>query len=128
MAHKKRPVSPHLQVYKWGLHMALSTFQRLTGLFLGLGTVFIAWWLIAIAMGPDAYQQVQVCMSSWIGRLVLFAFTFSLMLHMCNGIRHLFWDAGIGFDLQVTARANYIVIISAVTLTLLAWVVAYGLV
>lgn len=124
----KRPLSPHLQVYKWGLHMALSIFHRATGVALGVGTLVLAWWLMAAASGPEAFAAAQACVGSWIGRLVLFGFTFALMLHLCNGIRHLVWDAGAGFELSTVRLSNQIVLWGAVALTLVAWVIGYGLI
>lgn len=126
--HTNRPLSPHLQVYKWGLHMALSIFHRATGVALGVGTLVLAWWLLAAASGPEAYAQVQECMNSWIGRLVMLGFTFALMLHLCNGIRHLVWDAGAGFELSTVRKSNHAVIWGAALLTVLTWVVGYGLI
>jgi len=108
--------------------MALSIFHRATGVALGVGTLVLAWWLLAAASGPDAYAQVQECMTSWLGRLVMFGFTFALMLHLCNGIRHLFWDAGAGFELTTVRKSNQLVLWGAVGLTALTWVVGYGLI
>ncbi len=128
MSEIKRPTSPHLQVYSWSLEMALSIFHRATGVALGGGALLITWWIIAIATGPDAYDQFRTVMSSIIGKAVLFAFTFSLMLHMCNGIRHLFWDMGKGFDLETTHRSSKLVLFSSALLTVLSWAVGYGLI
>ncbi len=119
MAQSDRPLSPHLQVYKWGLHMALSILHRATGIALGVGTLLIAWWLIAIASGPDAFEQVHICLGSWIGKLVLFGFTWALMLHLCNGVRHLVWDTGHGFELSTVRMSNQLVVWGSVVLTLL---------
>lgn len=124
----KRPLSPHLQVYKWGLHMALSIFHRATGVALGVGTLVLAWWLLAAASGPEAFEAAQACVGSWLGRLVLFGFTFALMLHLCNGIRHLVWDSGAGFELATVRISNQIVLWGAVALTVVAWVIGYGLI
>ncbi|MFC7048222.1 succinate dehydrogenase, cytochrome b556 subunit [Emcibacter nanhaiensis] len=128
MARVQRPTSPHLQVYAWGLHMVLSILHRATGAALGAGTLLLVWWLVALASGPEAYDQFIVCMGSLIGRIILFGFTWALMLHLCNGIRHLFWDLGKGFELSTTAKSNYLVLICSVILTLLAWVVGYGMI
>lgn len=128
MSTVQRPTSPHLQIYKWGAHMALSIFHRITGVALGAGMLLLAWWLIALASGPDAYASFTECMSSVLGKLVLFGFTYALMLHLCNGIRHLFWDMGRGFELETTARSNMLVILGSIVLTVLAWLVGYGLI
>ncbi|MCK5424949.1 MAG: succinate dehydrogenase, cytochrome b556 subunit [Emcibacter sp.] len=128
MSTTKRPTSPHLQIYKWGPHMALSILHRVSGVALGGGTLLLAWWLIALASGPDAYQQFQYCMNTILGKAVLMGFTLSLMLHMCNGIRHLFWDMGMGFEIEITARTNMLVFLGTAVLTALSWVIGYGLI
>ena len=128
MSDTKRPLSPHLQVYSWSLEMALSIFHRATGVALGGGALLITWWIIAIATGPDAYDQFRTVMSSITGKVFLFAFMFSLMLHMCNGIRHLFWDMGKGFDLGDSRRSSKMVLFFSVFLTALSWVIGYGMI
>lgn len=121
MARAKRPTSPHLQIYAWSGEMALSIFHRATGVALGAGTLLLVWWLAALACGEEAYALYLTCMSGWLGMLILFGFTVALMLHMCNGIRHLFWDAGIGFDLPDAKRSNKLVFAGTVLFTLIAW-------
>lgn len=128
MSETKRPTSPHLQVYSWSLEMALSILHRATGAALGGGALLITWWVIAIATGPEAYDYFRMVMGSLIGKAFLFAFTFSLMLHLCNGIRHLFWDMGKGFDLEDTHRSSKLVLLSSVVLTVLSWAIGYGLI
>jgi len=128
MTTVKRPTSPHLQIYKWAPHMALSILHRVSGVALGGGTLLLVWWLIALASGPDQYAQFQTCMHSIYGKIVLFGFTTALMLHLCNGIRHLFWDMGVGFDVETTARTNILVFLGTAVLTALAWTIGYGLV
>lgn len=128
MATTKRPTSPHLQIYKWGPHMALSILHRISGVALGGGTLLLAWWLIALAAGPDEYARFQFCMSSIVGKAVLMGFTLALMLHLCNGIRHLFWDMGMGFDIETTARTNMLIFLGTAVLTALSWAIGYGLI
>ena len=108
--------------------MALSILHRATGVALGGGALLVTWWIIAVASGPDTYDQFRMLMSSIIGKAVLFAFTFSLMLHLCNGIRHLFWDMGKGFELEDTHRSSKLVLLSSMVLTVLSWAVGYGLI
>lgn len=108
--------------------MALSILHRASGVALGGGTLLLAWWLMALASGPDAYEQFQFYMSSIVGKAVLMAFTLALMLHLCNGVRHLFWDMGIGFDIETTARTNILVFLGTAVLTVLSWVIGYGLI
>ncbi len=128
MATTKRPTSPHLQIYKWGPHMVLSILHRVSGVALGAGTLFLAWWLIALASGPEAYDQFLTCMGSIVGKIFLLGFTLSLMLHLCNGARHLFWDMGVGFEVETTARTNMLVFLGAAVLTALSWAIGYGLI
>lgn len=126
MANGNRPVSPHLQVYRWSVTMASSIFHRATGVILGAGTLLLAWWLIAAATGDEAYALVQLCMSSVVGRLVLFGFTWSLVFHSLNGVRHLVWDTGVGFELKTAQLSGWAVFIGSVVLTLAIWAGAYG--
>ncbi|MCG8493649.1 MAG: succinate dehydrogenase, cytochrome b556 subunit [Sneathiellales bacterium] len=127
MANVERPISPHLGIYKPQITMVTSITHRITGVALGVGTLLLTWWLIAAATGPEAFETVNAFISSWFGRLVLFGFTWALFYHLCNGIRHLFWDAGKGFELPVMRKTGMAAIISSVVLTVLTWVIAYGI-
>lgn len=122
MRSPDRPLSPHLQVYRWQLTSVLSVLHRATGVALAAGAVLLVWWLVAAAAGPGAYGAVEAFLRSWIGLLLLFGWTLSLFYHLCNGIRHLAWDSGWGFDLQTTYRTGWTVLAAAATLTVLAWV------
>ncbi|ANK82870.1 succinate dehydrogenase, cytochrome b556 subunit [Minwuia thermotolerans] len=127
MANTNRPLSPHLQVYDMLQITALmSILHRITGVFLGLGMLLVIWWLVALASGPEYYTYVLGVAGSWIGRLVLFGFTAALFYHLCNGIRHLFWDAGRGFEIPAVYRSGWTVVIASLVLTVLAWVAAYA--
>ncbi len=127
MASENRPLSPHLQVYKPQITSVLSILHRTTGVGLGIGTLLLAWWLIAAAAGPDAFETAQAFIGSVIGRILLFGFTIALFYHLSNGIRHLVWDAGYGFELSTVAKSGWAVLIATVVLTLLAWVAGYGM-
>jgi len=127
MANVERPLSPHLGIYKPQITMVTSIIHRITGVALGVGTLLLAWWLIAAAAGPESFETANGFMSSWFGRLVLFGFTWALFFHLCNGIRHLFWDAGKGFELETMRKTGMAAIILSVVLTLLTWVIAYGI-
>lgn len=120
----QRPLSPHLQIYRPQLTSLMSITHRATGVFLSFGTLVLVYWLMAAAAGPQAYQQAQSLLGSWLSLLLLFAWSFSLFYHLCNGIRHLFWDAGLGFDLKTTYLTGYLVLIAAFILTALAWTLA----
>ncbi len=127
MASTERPLSPHLQVYRPQITSILSILHRLTGVVLGGGTLLLAWWLIAAAVGPEAYADVEWFISSWVGRLVLLGFTFCLFYHLCNGIRHLGWDIGWGFELPVLHATGWLVVVAAMGMTLVAWILGYAL-
>jgi succinate dehydrogenase / fumarate reductase cytochrome b subunit len=121
-----RPLSPHLQVYKPQITSVLSILHRATGVALAVGTLMLVWWLIAAASGAEAFGIVQGFWGSWIGRLLLLGWSFALFYHLCNGIRHLFWDAGKGFELATVTRSGMAVIASAVILTVIAWIWGYS--
>jgi succinate dehydrogenase / fumarate reductase cytochrome b subunit len=123
MARSERPVSPHLQIYRWYLTMALSIGHRVTGVGLALGLLLLTWWLLALASGPEAFATVQAAMHSWFGVLVLFIYTFVVFYHLGNGVRHLVWDAGYGFDIEVAARSGIAVLAFAGVGTVLFWLV-----
>src|SRR5690606_4983511 len=97
MAAAGRPISPHLQIYRWYLTMAISIAHRVTGLALVAGLLLISWWLIALAAGPEAFESVAWLAGSLLGEIVLFLWLFTLFFHLCNGVRHLVWDAGYGY-------------------------------
>lgn len=120
-----RPVSPHLQIYRFMLTYVMSGFHRVTGAVLYFGLLLLAWWLIAAASGPNAYASVQWFMGTIIGRLVLLGFTWAMLHHSLGGIRHLIWDLGYGFgpsEREWLARAT---LFGGIALTILVWVVGY---
>jgi len=123
MAHN-RPLSPHLQIYRPQLTSVLSITHRASGLLLTLGTVALVYWLAALASGPQAYAEARALMGSLAGRLALLLWTLALFYHLCNGIRHLFWDAGYGFELGTVYRSGYAVLAATVLLTAIAWACA----
>ncbi len=127
MTVSKRPLSPHLQIYKPQLTSYMSILHRMSGIFLSLGIFILAYWLVAISAGPETYQQAQTLLSSWIGQLLLLGWTIALFYHLCNGIRHLCWDAGWGFGLKAAYTSGAIVWAMTFTLTLLVWILAYSL-
>ena len=126
MAQVERPLSPHLQIYKPQLTSVLSILHRITGIGLGIGTLLLAWWLVSAAYGPDHFEAAQSFIGSWFGRLLLFGFTFSLFYHLCNGIRHLFWDAGWGFQLKTAYASGWLVGIASIGLTIGSWFAGYA--
>lgn len=120
-----RPLSPFL-TYRWTLTMAMSIVHRITGIALYAGTVLLAWWLIATASGPGAYANLQAFTSSWIGRIVVFGYTWALIHHMLSGIRHLVWDLGYGFGASEREWLTRAALIGGITLTIVLWIVAYA--
>jgi succinate dehydrogenase / fumarate reductase cytochrome b subunit len=120
-----RPISPHLQVYKPQISSALSIFHRITGCALGAGTLLLTLWLVAAASGDGAFSVVQAILASWIGILVLIGFTAALFYHFCNGIRHLAWDAGKGYELPVMHRTGILVLAATAVLTVGFWVIGF---
>lgn len=121
----KRPLSPHLQVYDMlQLTSALSISSRITGSAWGVGLALLVWWLVAAASGPSAFATVQWFMSSWLGLLVLFGMTGAAWYHTLNGVRHLAWDAGYGYDIPSTYRSGRLVLVGTVVMTLLTWIIA----
>lgn len=118
-----RPLSPHLQIYRPQITSVLSFGHRLTGLALAVGTLLLVWWLVALARGPEAFAAAQSFVGSWFGRLLLLGWTFSLFFHLANGLRHLCWDAGYGFEIKTATVSGWVVVAASVALTVIAWIV-----
>ncbi len=125
MSAPDRPLSPHLQVYRPQLTSVLSIMHRLTGVALAAGTLLLVYWLVAIASGETAYETARTIIGSFIGRLCLFGWSVALFYHLCNGIRHLFWDIGMGLELPAVYRSGWAVVVATVGLTLASWVAGY---
>ena len=125
MASSGRPLSPHLGIYKWPLAMAISILHRITGVALAIGAVLLVLILIAIASGPDVYLNWEPYLLGKFGKALLFLWTIALFLHLFNGIRHLFWDAGYGFEKSTTTYSGVAVLIATAISTLAVWGVAY---
>lgn len=125
MTVRNRPLSPHLQVYRWQIGNSLSILHRFTGLALGLGLAMLAYWLIALASGPQIYGATMRIFASWPGLLCLGAWTFSFLYHLLNGVRHLVWDAGYGFERTQRHVSGWLTIVGALLLTgwfcVIAW-------
>jgi succinate dehydrogenase cytochrome b subunit len=113
----QRPLSPHLQVYRWGITMWLSSLHRITGLLLSAGAFALAVWLIAIASGPQSYASVQQVFASGAFKALLVGWTFCFFLHLANGVRHLAWDVGAGFGQSTIRTSGWTVIVVAVLAT-----------
>ena len=127
MVRNDRPLSPDLQIYRPQLTSVLSITHRLTGIALSIGSPLLVGWLMAASAGPSAYAMLHGFLASWLGLLLLLGWTFSLFFHLCNGIRHLFWDAGYGFDLQTIYASGWAVVAISIGLTLTAWIISFGM-
>ncbi|MCX8100830.1 MAG: succinate dehydrogenase, cytochrome b556 subunit [Geminicoccaceae bacterium] len=122
MARAERPLSPHVQIFRWYFTMALSIAHRISGVGLAIGLVLLTWWLTALARGPEAFAEVQAATDHVLGGFVLFAYTFVMFYHLGNGIRHLAWDLGYGFEKDETYRSGVAVLAFAAVATLLVWI------
>lgn len=122
---RSRPLSPHLQVYRLPLSAVLSILHRMTGVALFLGTIVWVWWLLGAAIGDDAFASAQWFVGSWLGQIMLLGWTWSIFHHMGNGIRHLFWDIGKGYELETAHASGWAVVVFGVGMTLIAWIAGY---
>jgi succinate dehydrogenase / fumarate reductase cytochrome b subunit len=121
---RERPLSPHLQVYRWQVQMVTSILHRATGIVLVVGSLIVTWGLLALAAGPESWSIFTAFTRSAIGFLILFGWSWSLAFHLLNGIRHLVQDAGYGYKIDAFVRSSWIAIFGSLALTVLIWVVA----
>ncbi len=120
-----RPLSPHLQIYRPQLTSVLSFTHRLTGLILGLYAIALVVWLVAASAGAQPYSSVQTLIRSGLGQVLLFGGTWCLFLHLCGGIRHLFWDTGRGFELRAIYGSGWTVVAASTAMTAAAWIASW---
>lgn len=123
MSSRSRPLSPHLQIYRFPLLAVMSISHRITGVALAVGALFLACWLGSAAYGPEAYGRMNDFLGSWLGYLLLFGWSVALFYHLCSGIRHLVWDVGLGFALPDAHRSSFAVIVATIVLTVATWVI-----
>lgn len=123
MARIDRPLSPFL-IYRWATSNTLSFLHRATGVMLSIGSLVLIGWLMSVVSGHDAYARTTAFFEGIVGGLILFGLTFCFFYHLGNGIRHLFWDAGYGFEPENARRSGWIVVIASVFLTLTFWILA----
>jgi succinate dehydrogenase / fumarate reductase cytochrome b subunit len=121
MSIVNRPLSPHLQVYKPQITSLLSISHRISGIALSVGAICFVWQLLAAASGPEAFSAFRGFIGSWIGLILLVAWSLAFFFHLANGIRHLVWDAGYGYSLGAAYFSGRVVLIATLALTLLAW-------
>ena len=124
MSNDNRPLSPHLQVYRLPMLAWLSILHRGTGVALSFGAILLPAVLVAIATGGESYDCAMELLSAWYGKAILIGFTFALNYHLCNGIRHLFWDAGYGFDIDKADKTGIASVVVSILLTAGVWAVA----
>jgi len=121
MAEDSRPLSPHLQIWRWNISMLLSILHRASGLALSVGTVFLTIWLVALAEGGKFFEQTEAVLASTFGMVCLFLYSAALFYHLCNGIRHMFWDMGYGFEVDTARRSAWAVLVVSLLLTISTW-------
>ena len=119
----ERPLSPHLQIYRLTITMAMSILHRIVGVALYAGTALVAWWLIATATGPEAYAAFRSVADHVLGQLVLFGFTWALLHHLFSGIRYLVWDEIVATSPKAADRLTWAAILAALAATVLVWAV-----
>lgn len=121
MADTQRPLSPHMGIYKWQVQMVTSIVHRATGIALSVGTLLVLWGVFSLASGEDSYNQFKTCIGSPIGLILMFGWTWALFYHLCNGVRHLFQDGGMGYAIPQFVRSSWLSIGGSIVLTLLVW-------
>jgi succinate dehydrogenase / fumarate reductase cytochrome b subunit len=127
-AGRPRPLSPHIQVYRWLITSTLSILHRLSGVALSFGLLLVVCWLITAAYHPENYDDFKDFLGSPLGTIMLGGWSLAMYYHLCNGIRHLFWDFGKGFELKNATRSGITVIVAAVVLTALTWLKGLGII
>ena len=121
MADTQRPLSPHMGIYKWQVQMVTSIVHRATGIALSVGTLLVLWGVFSLASGEDSYNQFKTCLGSPIGMILMIGWSWALFYHLCNGIRHLFQDGGMGYAIPQFIRSSWLAIIGSVVLTIIVW-------
>ncbi|MBS0366707.1 MAG: succinate dehydrogenase, cytochrome b556 subunit [Proteobacteria bacterium] len=124
MPRALRPLSPDLQIYRPQLTSVMSITHRATGVALSAGALLLVWWLASAAAGPDAYARLHALLATDLGLTAMLVWTFALFYHLCNGIRHLFWDAGRGFGLRTIYASGWTVFGTSIALTAIAWILS----
>lgn len=126
MPEKSRPLSPHIGIYKWQLTMTLSILHRATGVALAVGTLLLIAALLALANGPEAYAHVRAFCASPFGLFLLFGWSWSLCYHLCNGVRHLAWDSGWGFEIPRAYLTGWTVVVVSLLMTAAIWACVFA--
>ena len=119
------PLSPHLQIYRWQITSVLSILHRVSGVVTSIGSVVLVTWLLSIGIGEEAFNFINLIFFSFFGRAVLIGITLAVCFNALNDIRHLFWDYGYGFSLNIVKITGWLIVIMSVTFTVLIWLFAY---
>tara|TARA_B100001175_G_scaffold228700_1_gene195330 strand:+ start:2285 stop:2662 length:378 start_codon:yes stop_codon:yes gene_type:complete len=119
------PLSPHLQIYRWQITSVLSILHRVSGVVTSIGSVVLVTWLLSIGIGEEAFNLINLIFFSFLGRAVLIGITLAVCFNALNDIRHLFWDYGYGFSLNIVKITGWLIVIMSVTFTVLIWLFAY---
>jgi succinate dehydrogenase / fumarate reductase cytochrome b subunit len=126
MATPERPLSPHLQVYRWQIQMATSILHRATGIVLSFGALIIAAGLLALMLGAEHWSCFTGIVGAWYGKLFMFAWTWCFAYHLCNGVRHVVQDFGYGFSIPAFKRSSWLSVIGSLVITALIWAYVLG--
>ena len=118
---RQRPLSPHLQIYKPQITSVLSILHRGTGIVLSIGSIILVLWIVTLTLGESTYLMYSNIINNWFGKFIIFGFTFALFYHLSNGIRHLFWDAGYGYEIETVQKSGLAVVVVSCSLTILIW-------
>lgn len=121
MADMQRPLSPHIQVYRWQVQMVSSILHRATGIALSVGSLVVVWGLLALAAGEESFDCFKTCAGSPLGLVLLLGWSWSLFYHLCNGIRHLIQDAGLGYEIPQFVRSSWLSVVGSIVLTIATW-------
>mgnify|MGYP001187395861 FL=1 len=121
--NNNRPLSPHLDIYQYQITWTVSIMHRITGVAMTLGLILIVAWLVAAAFSPELFSLIDGVLRSWIGMIIIFGSLWAFWFHFLNGIRHLFWDLGYGFNLSTVWRSGWVVVVGAIILTIFAFVI-----
>ncbi|MFQ3334370.1 MAG: succinate dehydrogenase / fumarate reductase cytochrome b subunit [Woeseiaceae bacterium] len=123
MATRPRPLSPHLTIYRWPITMILSIMHRATGVVLSIGMLVFIAWIATVAFNESGYDFLLLILKSWLGQVTLFLWSFAFFLHFCNGIRHLYWDTGRGFNKDKVELSARLVLLGTTLLTSIFWLI-----
>ena len=126
MPARARPISPHLQIYRWQIGNSLSILHRLTGIALALGLLALCYWLISLAGGERSYAAAARVLASPLGLLLLVGWTFAFLYHLLNGVRHLFWDMGYGFGRTQRHASGWFAVLGSLVLTISFWILIWA--